>query len=144
LLPRFGRVKLPAVQPSISDLLSRAREFSNGRAKPKGKIPLDPLIANSPSIVKAVADMMAKLGCSRADAEDAIMRGQNFHELLTHEEIAARLKVPPSWVYEKTRKRCQNPMPSIPMGRYIRFDWEAVVKWLEKQAQERAADRSRG
>ena len=128
----------------ISELLTHAHAFNGRRAKPKGKIPLDPLIANSPSIVKAISDMMAKFGCSRADAEDAIMRAQNFHELLTHEEIAARLKVPPSWVYEKTRKRCQNPMPSIPMGRYIRFDWDAVVKWLEEQAQERASERSRG
>jgi excisionase family DNA binding protein len=70
------------------------------------------------------------------------MRAQNFHELLTHEEIAKRLKVPPSWVYEKTRKRCRNPIPSIPMGRYIRFDWDAVVKWLEDQAKERSTERS--
>ncbi len=130
------------MQTPISELVTRARAFTNGRAKPKGKIPLDPLIANSPSIVKAITGMMAKTGCSRADAEDAIMRAQNFHELLTHEEIAERLKVPASWVYEKTRKRCVNPIPSIPMGRYIRFDWDAVVKWLEEQAQERSRERS--
>ena len=116
----------------------RAR-FRIVRAKLKGKIPLDPLIAKSPSIKKAIAGMMAKTGCSRVDAEDAIMREQNFHELLTHEEIAERLKVPASWVYEKTRKGCRNPIPSIPMGRYIRFDWDAVVKWLEEQAQQRTA-----
>jgi excisionase family DNA binding protein len=86
--------------------------------------------------------MMEKTGCTRAEAEDAVMRAQNFHELLTHEEIAERLKVPASWVYEKTRKRCRNPIPSIPMGRYIRFDWDAVVKWLESQAQERTTERS--
>ena len=123
----------------ISELLTHAHAFNDRRAKPKGKISLDPLIANSPSIVKAISGMMEKTGCSRADAEDAIMRAQNFHELLTHEEIAARLKVPASWVYEKTRKRCQNPIPSIPMGRYIRFDWDAVVKWLEQQAKARSA-----
>ncbi len=131
------------MQTPISELLKRARTFTNGRAKPKGKIPLDPLISNSPSIKKAIAGMISKTGCSRADAEDAIMREQNFHELLTHEEIAERLKVPASWVYEKTRKRCVNPIPSIPMGRYIRFDWDAVVKWLEQQAQERTQERSR-
>jgi excisionase family DNA binding protein len=131
------------MQPSLSDLLARARAFSNGRAKPKGKIPLDPLIANSPSIVKAISGMMEKTGCSRVDAEDAIMRAQNFHELLTHEELAQRLKVPASWVYEKTRKRCVNPIPSKPMGRYVRFDWDEVVKWIEQQAQERRHERSR-
>jgi excisionase family DNA binding protein len=130
------------MQTPTSELLVRARAFTNGRAKPKGKIPLDPLIAKSPSIVKAITGMMAKTGCSRSEAEDAIMRAQNFHELLTHEEIAKRLKVPASWVYEKTRKRCVNPIPSIPMGRYIRFDWDAVVKWLEQQAQERNQERS--
>jgi excisionase family DNA binding protein len=130
------------MQPQMSEVLTHARAFSRRRAKPRGKIPLDPLIANSPSIVKAVAGMMEKTGCTRAEAEDAVMRAQNFHELLTHEEIAKRLKVPPSWVYEKTRKRCRNPIPSIPMGRYIRFDWDAVVKWLEDQAKERSTERS--
>ncbi len=124
---------------NILNLVARAREFQNHRAKPKGKIPLDPLIANSPSIKKAIAGMMAKFGCTRAEAEDAIMREQNFHELLTHEELAARLKVKTSWIHEKTRKRCQNPIPSIPMGRYVRFDWDAIVKWLEEQAQARSA-----
>jgi excisionase family DNA binding protein len=50
--------------------------------------------------------------------------------ILTPEELAARLKVKPSWVYEKTRERCQNPIPALRIGRYIRFDWAAVVKWL--------------
>jgi excisionase family DNA binding protein len=127
------------MQQTISKILTRARAFQNHRAKPKGKIPLDPLIANSPSIRKAIEGMIAKTGCSRAEAEDALMREQNFHELLTHEEIAERLKVPPSWVYEKTRKRCRNPIPSIPMGRYIRFDCDEVVKWLEQQAAQRSA-----
>lgn len=131
------------MQPQISEALTHARAFSRRRAKPRGKIPLDPLIANSPSIVKAITGMMEQTGCSRVEAEDAVMRAQNFHELLTHEEIAERLKVPASWVYEKTRKRCRNPIPSIPMGRYIRFDWDAVVKWLEDQAKERSTERSR-
>ena len=50
--------------------------------------------------------------------------------LLTPEEVAERLKVPESWVYEKTRARCRNPMPCLRLGRYIRFDWTAVATWL--------------
>jgi hypothetical protein len=124
---------------TISKLLTRAHAFQVRRAKPKGKIALDPLIASSPSVAEAIEGMIAKTGCSRAEAEDALMRAQNFHEVLTHEDVAQRLKVPASWIYEKTRKRCRNPIPSIPMGRYIRFDWDAVVKWLEEQAQARSA-----
>jgi excisionase family DNA binding protein len=51
-------------------------------------------------------------------------------DILTPEEVAARLKVPDSWVYEKTRSRCRNPIPCLRIGRYIRFNWSAVVNWL--------------
>jgi len=55
-------------------------------------------------------------------------------DILTPEEVAARLKVPESWVYEKTRARCRNPMPCLRLGRYIRFDWNAVIIWLSAEA----------
>ena len=51
-------------------------------------------------------------------------------DILTPEEVAARLKVPESWVYEKTRVRCRNPIPCLRLGRYIRCDWLAVIAWL--------------
>jgi excisionase family DNA binding protein len=54
-------------------------------------------------------------------------------DILTPEELAARLKVPKSWVYEKTRFRNWvrgDPLPSLRLGRYIRFDWTKVVEWL--------------
>src|SRR5271167_5173163 len=53
-------------------------------------------------------------------------------DILLPEEVASRLKVPVSWVYEKTRARCRNPIPCLRMGRYIRFDWKAIVEWLTK------------
>ena len=53
-----------------------------------------------------------------------------FKDLLTPEEVAGRLKVPESWVYEKTRARCRNPIPCLRLGRYVRFDWNAVITWL--------------
>jgi excisionase family DNA binding protein len=55
-------------------------------------------------------------------------------DILTPEEVAARLKVPESWVYEKTRARCRNPIPCLRLGRYIRFQWSAVIKWLASNA----------
>jgi hypothetical protein len=51
-------------------------------------------------------------------------------DILKPEELAARLKVPDSWVYEKTRGRCRNPIPCLRLGRYVRFDWTAVATWL--------------
>jgi excisionase family DNA binding protein len=60
------------------------------------------------------------------------------NNILTPEEVAARLKVPESWVYEKTRARCRNPIPCLRLGRYIRFDWNAVIRWLTLEAEKDA------
>jgi excisionase family DNA binding protein len=53
-------------------------------------------------------------------------------QLLTPEELAGRLKVPKSWVYEKTRSRSRDPLPVLRIGRYMRFHWPDVAEWLAK------------
>ena len=58
-------------------------------------------------------------------------------QILTFAELAERLKVSERWVYEKSRRRCQNPLPCMRIGRYLRFDWISVSAWLRQQ--ERAA-----
>lgn len=60
------------------------------------------------------------------------------NDILRPDELARRLKVPESWIYEKTRTRCQNPLPCLRIGRYIRFDWKAVVEWLATTESENA------
>jgi hypothetical protein len=56
--------------------------------------------------------------------------------ILTPEDLAKRLKVDVSWVYESTRKRASvrktDPLPSIRMGKYLRFYWPEIEKWLER------------
>jgi hypothetical protein len=53
-------------------------------------------------------------------------------ELLTPEELAELLKKDVSWVYEKRRPRCPNPIPAMPMGRgSLRFEWARVYQWLQ-------------
>jgi predicted DNA-binding transcriptional regulator AlpA len=59
---------------------------------------------------------------------------QDAMEILTPEEVAKRLKVSVRWVYEKRRPRAKNPIPCLPMGRYIRFDWNRVLEWLSQLA----------
>jgi predicted DNA-binding transcriptional regulator AlpA len=58
-------------------------------------------------------------------------------EILTPSQVAERLQVKPSWVYEQTRVRAEvrnaDPLPHMKMGRYLRFDWEDVVDWLERR-----------
>jgi predicted DNA-binding transcriptional regulator AlpA len=57
--------------------------------------------------------------------------------ILTPRQLAERLQVPVSWVYENTRKRASkrnaDPLPSIRMGKYLRFYWPEVEKWLERR-----------
>jgi hypothetical protein len=58
-------------------------------------------------------------------------------EILTPQQLAERLQVKPSWIYEQTRNRSgvrnADPLPHIKMGLYLRFDWRDVLAWLERQ-----------
>lgn len=58
--------------------------------------------------------------------------------LLNASQLATRLNVPTSWIREKTRLRARvrdaDPLPAIPLGKYVRFRWEDVCAWLERQS----------
>jgi excisionase family DNA binding protein len=54
-------------------------------------------------------------------------------ELLTVSEIAAFLKVPISWVYERTRRRAMERLPHVKLGKYLRFSMPQVKEWLQNQ-----------
>jgi len=53
-------------------------------------------------------------------------------DILTPDELAARLKVGVAWVYEKTRSggKYGRPLPVLRCGRYLRFSWTDVCEWL--------------
>ena len=53
----------------------------------------------------------------------------NGRELLEPEELAQRLKVPVSWVYEQSR---QGNIPTHRLGRYVRFDLGEVLESQKK------------
>jgi excisionase family DNA binding protein len=50
--------------------------------------------------------------------------------LLRAEDVAELLAVPVSWVRQETRA---GRMPHLTLGRYRRYDWTAVLVWLEEQ-----------
>jgi excisionase family DNA binding protein len=77
---------------------------------------------NSPSLLG-----QALLDAIRQAVKEAIREANgNGHaaELLTPEDLANRLKVPVSWVYEQSR---QGKIPTHRLGRYIRFDLAEVL-----------------
>jgi predicted DNA-binding transcriptional regulator AlpA len=62
-------------------------------------------------------------------------------DILTPEQLAKRLQVGVSWVYEKSRPRGshdRNPLPVLRCGRYLRFYWPDVCQWLRNGAKEHA------
>jgi excisionase family DNA binding protein len=70
-------------------------------------------------------------GCALTTFGDA-----DLHELLTVDEIAALLKVSKSWVYEHTRGRGtprSDRLPYIKLGKYVRFDTQAVRAFLNRR-----------
>ena len=58
-------------------------------------------------------------------------------DILTPQQLAARLQVKVSWVFERTRQRSKArgevPLPFIRMGKYLRFHWPSVTAWLFQQ-----------
>lgn len=51
--------------------------------------------------------------------------------ILTPEELAQRLKVRTTWIYNKMRERGPNQLPHFRCGRYLRFNWTEVSAWLQ-------------
>jgi excisionase family DNA binding protein len=50
--------------------------------------------------------------------------------LRTAEEVAARLRVPRTWVYRAAR---EGALPSVRCGRYRRLDATDVDRWIDEQ-----------
>lgn len=65
--------------------------------------------------------------------EVCVIERQNANSLLTVEEVAEILHVPPSWVYERTRRRASDRIPGFRLGKYWRFREADVTAWIERQ-----------
>jgi len=51
--------------------------------------------------------------------------------LLTPEEAAEILRVKLSWLYQHTRRRAQDRIPFVKIGRYLRFREQDLVAYIE-------------
>ena len=69
---------------------------------------------------------------SQAPADQEL---HELDELLTVDEVAALLKVSPSWVYEHTRSRSTRGerLPHIKIGKYVRFHAQQVREFLARR-----------
>lgn len=53
-----------------------------------------------------------------------------MEELLTPKELAERLNVPLSWIYDRTREGGPERIPHYKLGRYLRFAESEVLDYL--------------
>ena len=57
-------------------------------------------------------------------------------EIIDAEELAARWRVPESWVRSATRERTSRDrqIPHVRLGRYVRFEWGSpdLEEWLNR------------
>ena len=56
----------------------------------------------------------------------------NANALVTPKELAEILKVPVSWIYQRTRLGTA-AIPFIRVGRYVRFDPQQVIVFLKER-----------
>ena len=51
------------------------------------------------------------------------------------EELANRWSVPNTWVREYVRTRCEDPIPHVRFGKYVRFRWGSpeLEAWAERR-----------
>lgn len=55
------------------------------------------------------------------------------HRLVGVNELAETLSVPPSWIYSRTRLKDDCRIPHTRCGKYVRFDIDEVMEWLQNQ-----------
>jgi len=72
----------------------------------------------------------AKLGVAQP-SQSVSLRPE---DILTPAQLAERLQVSKSWVFEQTRNRAKlrskKPLPCIRLGKYLRFSWPQVCQWM--------------
>ncbi len=59
--------------------------------------------------------------------------GNGIPRLLTVEEVAEMWQLPRSWIYERTRRRGLEQLPHFKLGKYLRFEEQAVEEFLERR-----------
>ncbi len=75
--------------------------------------------------VAATSGVLTRRGMPRVSSEPKV--------LLTVQEVAEILNVPVSWVYERTRRRGAARLPHLKLGKYLRFEEQAVREFLDRQ-----------
>jgi hypothetical protein len=61
--------------------------------------------------------------------------GRPEYQFIDSRELAARWAVPETWIRERVRTRCEDPLPHVRFGKYVRFRWGSpeLEGWAERR-----------
>jgi hypothetical protein len=56
-------------------------------------------------------------------------------EFVDSSELARRWDVPTSWIRDQVRKRTEDPLPHVCLGKYVRFLWGSpeLQAWIDRR-----------
>jgi hypothetical protein len=57
------------------------------------------------------------------------------YEFIDCRELARRWDVPVSWIRDQVRRRAEDPLPHVNLGKYVRFLWGSpeLLAWIERR-----------
>jgi hypothetical protein len=57
------------------------------------------------------------------------------YQFINSRELATRWAVPETWIRERVRLRCEDPLPHVRFGKYVRFRWGSpeLEEWAERR-----------
>ena len=57
------------------------------------------------------------------------------YEFIDSGELARRWDVPVSWIRDQVRKRAEDPLPHVSLGKYVRFLWRSpeLEAWIARR-----------
>jgi len=57
------------------------------------------------------------------------------YEFIDSGELARRWDVPVSWIRDQVRRRAEDPLPHVNLGKYVRFLWGSpeLLEWIERR-----------
>ena len=57
------------------------------------------------------------------------------YEFVDCRELARRWDVPVSWIRDQVRRRAEDPLPHVSLGKYVRFLWGSpeLQAWIERR-----------
>jgi hypothetical protein len=75
-------------------------------------------------------------------SEQTMVHAESAVEVIDAKQLAARLRLPVSWVMEATRSRAIDPIPCLRFGKYVRFRWGSreLAAWIERRASGKQGD----